>query len=303
MQKIIFNNTELNNIFVNFTIFIATEKQLSKNTISSYRNDIKCFIDWFTSYTKTDINLESLKKLTLDDLRVWLSFRLSKNITHRSNARAISSMKSFFQYLSDNDILNNKAIFNLKKPRLPKLLPKAITTEQVKNLLKILENNQKNWQSARDVALFTLIFGTGMRISEAISITKKDLNHEIFYVKGKGNKMRAIPLLDIVKEKINNYLTICPFVIMDNEPIFVSNLGNKYISRIAQKTMQNVRIQFDLGDITPHTLRHSCATALLNSSDELQKIQRLLGHASLSTTQIYTKISKEKIISMLDIYL
>ena len=298
MQKIIFVDAKLNQAFIDFTMFIATEKQLAKNTIFAYRNDIKCFLYWL----KQNPNLSDLQNITIDNLRLWLAFRLEKKITHRSNARAISAMKSFFEYLSENNILHNKAIFNLKKPRLPKLLPKAITNEKVQIFLSALQNCSKEWQGARDIALFTLIFTTGMRISEAISITKKDLKNDIFYVTGKGGKTRIVPIIDIAKQKIEQYLALCPYVIMDEEKIFVSNLGKKYISRIAQQTMQNIRQQFGLGDITPHTLRHSCATALLESSDELQKIQRLLGHESLSTTQIYTKINKEKLMKILDYY-
>ncbi len=300
MLKIIFTDEKLNLAIAEFSLYISSEKQLAKNTVLSYRNDIKCFFEWLKFFIKKEPILTDLSNLDVNNLRAWLSYRINNKITHRSNARAIAALKSFFEYLSDNKIIENKAIFSLKKPRLPKLLPKAISNEEVQKVLNILqESSNKDWQKSRDISLFILIFTTGLRISEALSLKRKDIENEILQIKGKGNKHRIVPLLQIAKDNIFKYLSLCPFVIMQEDALFVSNLNNPYYPRAAQLKMQQIRNEFGFINLTPHTLRHSCATALLESSNELQKIQRLLGHSSLSTTQIYTKITKEKLLASL----
>lgn len=236
--------------------------------------------------------------MELVDFRGWLGERLDNHINN-SNARALSALRVMFRYFEKNNILENRKIFKLKLPKLSKTLPRAIDFNDIKKIILAFENfYEEPWQCARDIAIIFLIYGSGLRISEALSINKIMLeNGQSLVVEGKGQKQRLVPLIPIVKEKIDKYLELCPYKNQASEPIFVNKKNKKFLRTVFAKNIADIRKNLNLSDdVTPHAFRHSFATALLEENVDLRTIQDLLGHAKLSTTQRYTKIDKIKLI-------
>jgi integrase/recombinase XerC len=278
--------------------FLIKEKKYSDNTIQSYQNDIDNFIRYKYKSFEKKVDKNFIEKLDVNDFREWLSERLNNHINN-SNARALSSLRSLFKFWNENKYINNGQIFKIKTPKITKSLPRAVDFTDIKRIIEIVEKyHEDQWQNYRDLAILFVVFGCGLRISEALSLTKNILaNQENIVVKGKGNKQRMIPLLPVVKEKIDKYLALCPYKINNDQPIFLS-IENKFYNRSQfAKLIADIRKQLNLSDdVTPHSFRHSFATELLSKNVDLRTIQELLGHASLSTTQIYTKIDKNKLL-------
>jgi integrase/recombinase XerC len=285
-------------IIIDFFIFLQKEKKYSNNTISSYQDDISNFIYFIYKATNNIIDKNFLEKLAVADFRSWLSERLS-NHGNNSNARAISTLRSFFRFLNENNLIENRQIFRIKTPKVSKPLPRAIEFADIKKIIEKLENFHKNrWEIDRDQAILFLVYGCGLRISEALSLNKIALqNQSNLVITGKGKKQRMVPLIPIIKNKIDNYLAKCPFEIKPQQPIFLTKFNKAYSRRSFAGLILTLRRALNLSeDITPHAFRHSFATALLQENVDLRTIQELLGHESLSTTQRYTKIDRVRLI-------
>jgi integrase/recombinase XerC len=288
----------VNKIIIDFFIFLQKEKKYSSNTISSYQDDLANFIYFIYKATNKSIDKNFLEKLAVADFRSWLSERLS-NHGNNSNARAISTLRSFFRFLNENKLIENRQIFRIKTPKVSKPLPRAIEFSDIKKIIEKLENFHENrWEIDRDQAILFLVYGCGLRISEALSINKIALqNQSNLVITGKGKKQRMVPLIPIIKNKIDNYLAKCPFEIKPHQPIFLTKFNKSYSRRSFAGLILTLRRALNLSeDITPHAFRHSFATALLQENVDLRTIQELLGHESLSTTQRYTKIDRVRLI-------
>ena len=288
----------VNKIIIDFFIFLQKEKKYSSNTISSYQDDIANFIYFIYKATNKIIDKNFLENLVVADFRSWLSERLS-NHGNNSNARAISTLRSFFRFLNENKLIENRQIFRIKTPKVSKPLPRAIEFSDIKKIIEKLENFHENrWEIDRDQAILFLVYGCGLRISEALSINKIALqNQSNLVITGKGKKQRMVPLIPIIKNKIDNYLAKCPFEIKPHQPIFLTKFNKSYSRRSFAGLILTLRRALNLSeDITPHAFRHSFATALLQENVDLRTIQELLGHESLSTTQRYTKIDRVRLI-------
>jgi integrase/recombinase XerC len=288
----------VNKIIIDFFLFLQKEKKYSSNTISSYQDDITNFIYFIYKATNKIIDKNFLEKLVVADFRSWLSERLS-NHGNNSNARAISTLRSFFRFLNENNLIENRQIFRIKTPKFSKPLPRAIEFADIKKIIEKLENFHKNrWEVDRDQAILFLVYGCGLRISEALSLNKIALqNQSNLVITGKGKKQRMVPLIPIIKNKIDNYLAKCPFEIKPQQPIFLTKFNKAYSRRSFAGLILTLRRALNLSeDITPHAFRHSFATALLQENVDLRTIQELLGHESLSTTQRYTKIDRVRLI-------
>ena len=286
-----------------FLSFLTIQRRASTHTIDSYRIDISYFFAFLKEHFGCNqVTISILESLTVHDFRKWLLMRNKSEFSNSSTARALSCLRSFFAFANRNKkILNNK-IENVKTPKIGKPIPKAVDEIDIKSIMKLIDSfNKEEWCSKRDIALLTLIYGCGLRISESLSITKNDLaNYGVLIVTGKGNKQRMVPMLDIVKERIDQYLKVCPYNIPVDQPIFLGARGGVYSPTLFQKLISNIRKYLQLPDtITPHAFRHSFATHLLENGGDLRTIQELLGHSSLSTTQRYTKIDKKR---LLDVY-
>jgi integrase/recombinase XerC len=281
-------------------VYLEKEKSYSYHTVDSYERDLRAFLIFLNKHIANIITLKNLEELTITDFRSWLA-QYKTNHEVNSSYRAISSLKNFFSFLAKNFDLKNEAIYYLKLGRNKIILPKAIDEQEVSSLLlHIYDDWQKDWIGKRDYALLLLIYGTGLRISEALSITVNQLNNDYLIIKGKGNKERLVPLLKIVKENLVNYLKTVPYSVKENDPIFLGEKGKTLQPAVFQKKIRNLRRKLGLAEsVTPHAFRHSFATHLLSRGGDLRAIQELLGHASLSSTQKYTKVD---ITQMLKIY-
>ncbi len=282
-----------------FLKFLEAEKRYSLHTVNSYRIDIFYFLDFLFRFRNEIISKNHLESLTMHDFRRWLSERLPNHV-NSSNARALSSLRSFFKFCNQNQILENSQIEKIKTPKVAKPIPKAVDKIDIDRILNEISTIRKDhWQAQRDIALLTLIYGCGLRISEALSISKKSLqNSQTLIVEGKGKKQRMVPLLSIVNKRINDYLKICPFDINFEQPIFLTPKGKTLSRRDFSGLIQTIRTNLNLAEtITPHAFRHSFATHLLEAGGDLRVIQELLGHENLATTQRYTKIDKEHLLS------
>ncbi|MBE6458961.1 MAG: tyrosine recombinase XerC [Alphaproteobacteria bacterium] len=276
--------------------WLHTERRYSQHTVDAYSRDLYFFFDFLNDYQRNIPTLANLEQLEIRVFRAFLSTRADKHLKKTSIARELSTLRNFYKYLSRQNIINNSAISILSSPRLPKTLPKALDVNQTFEVLDVAGNfAKKEWQGLRDVAIFTILYGCGLRISEALSINRGDINHNDFLrIKGKGNKERLVPILPVVIEKINAYLSACPYDIKNGEPLFLGARGERLSPRIVQRTLEKIRAYLGLPDtLTPHALRHSFATHLLAEGTNLRAIQELLGHASLSTTQRYTDVQIE----------
>jgi integrase/recombinase XerC len=288
----------VNKIISGFFIFLQKEKKYSDNTISSYHDDIVNFINFIYKSTNNIVDKNFLENMIVADFRAWLSERLGDH-GNNSNARAISALRSFFRFLNENNLIENRQIFKIKTPKISKPLPRAVDFSDIKKIIEKLENFHKNhWEVERDQAILFLVYGCGLRISEALSINKIALqNQSSLIITGKGKKQRMVPLIPIIKNKIDNYLAQCPFKIKPQQSIFLTKNNKAYSRRSFAGLILKLRRELNLSeDITPHAFRHSFATSLLQENVDLRTIQELLGHESLSTTQRYTKVDRVRLL-------
>jgi len=283
-----------------FLRFLEVEKKYSSHTLNSYRTDIFYFVDFLFREKNQIVSKNNFENLTIHDFRKWLSQRLPNHV-NASNARALAALRSLFSFFNQNNLIKNHEIKKIKTPKISKAIPKSVDQIDIEKIFAEIFKIQKNeWQAKRDKALLTLIYGCGLRISEALSVSKKSLeNSQTLIVTGKGKKQRMVPLLPIVKNRIDEYLAVCPFKILFDEPIFLSPKGQVYTRRDFSGLILKVRKNLNLAEtITPHAFRHSFATHLLEAGGDLRTIQELLGHENLSTTQRYTKIDKSRLLSV-----
>ncbi len=273
--------------------WLRSEKRAAKNTIAAYQFDLDNLFHFVRLHRARQVNLMLLSELTLGDFRAWLAHNAGENLQAASRARAVAGVRSFFRWLDRSGQLHNNAIELLKLPKSQRRLPRPVSEMDAQDIVALAKNAvEENWVGLRDEALFTLLYGAGLRISEALSLTHGGLSQpDRITVTGKGNKQRNVPLLPVVRETLTKYLKICPYSSGANDPVFVGVRGEKLNAGIAQRHLRVLRRQLNLPDtVTPHALRHSFASHLLASGADLRGLQELLGHSSLSTTQLYTKI-------------
>ena len=291
--------------FDKWASYLKDVKGHSENTYRSYCFDVCDFLIFFKFYNGNSVSLSNLNDLNLQTFRAWLADlsenRKYKNIykkplSARSRRRAISSIKNFFKYSSLNNDLYKVAYSEvqlLKNPKIPRSLPKPIAERDIELLIEELKKiSKKSWVQKRNIALLYLLYGCGLRINEALSITKSHLiDKSSLTILGKGNKERLVPVLDIVANSLENYLKEIPYDLPSDVSIFVGDRGNPLKASAFQRDLKNARVNLGLPKTaTPHSLRHSFATHLLKNGGDLRIIQELLGHSSLSTTQIYTEV-------------
>jgi integrase/recombinase XerC len=273
----------------------------SKNTIISYQNDFNSFSYFLKNKLNKDLTIKTLEDLKHSDFRAWLSFKKEKEQKNSSISRGLSAIKSFYKFLIKNKKIINPTIGIMKNPKIKKRLPRSIDVENISKIFGCIHDMRKeNWEAERDIALCYLIYGCGLRISEALNLKKREYfkNIDVLTIIGKGNKMRNVPILPIITEKINIYLKECPHIILPDDFLFKSSRGLKYSPAVFEKLIQNIRMVLDLSEeITPHAFRHSFATHLMENGADLRSIQELLGHSSLSTTQLYMKIDKKRLLT------
>lgn len=286
---------DLTEVVHRWSEWLRTQRNYSSHTITSYLSDLNIFFDYLG---KDKIKLNDLEKMDIRNFRNFFSQQAKRNLSKPSIAREKSAVRNFFKWLDDNGIIQNTAIFQISSPKLPKVLPRSLDVNTTFDVIEqAFENCSERWLGIRDAAIFTLLYGCGLRISEALSLNVEDINgSEFLKVTGKGNKDRYVPILPIVIERIEKYKRSCPYTFEKGSPLFLGAKGERVKARIIQRKLQKIRSELNLpSTVTPHALRHSFATHLLAQGSDLRSIQELLGHASLSSTQRYTDVNLEKI--------
>jgi len=281
--------------------WLEVERRFSRHTVTAYLGDLTAFLNFFATHRGGAVRLRDLADAGLSDFRAWLAGRTTNGAAASSRARAVSALRNFYGWLDRSGILHNPKIEVLTTPKLPRSSPKPIAVGDATALLEAAEDFvDEPWIGLRDRALFTLLYGCGLRISEALALDRGALPFsESLRVLGKGRKERVVPILPAVALAVANYARSCPFTGGKDAPLFVGAMGKRLDPAIAQKAMRSLRRQLQLPDTaTPHALRHSFATHLLAGGGDLRAIQELLGHASLSTTQRYTEVETEQLLSV-----
>jgi len=270
-------------------------KRASRYTIISYQNDLRQFFGFLSEHLGGKVTLKHLENIEPRDIRAWLASRMN-DFEAASTARALSTIKSFFRWLEKQGRLKNEAVFHIRSPKIKKPLPKALAEEQSAAALAGIGEHKEEWIRKRDLALLTLIYGCGLRISEALGLLRGAMPADSLVITGKGNKQRVVPVLLVVKEAIEDYLKACPFSLEADSPLFLGKRGKKLDAAIFQRELRLLRASLGLPEsTTPHAFRHSFATHLLSAGGDLRSIQELLGHASLSTTQRYTHVDRDRL--------
>ena len=291
-------NKHIEDAFTNWLGNLKEVRNLSDNTLISYKHDVKSFIEFISAHTGSEVSIKYLNDMKISDFRSFLSYLRNKDISSTSIARIISSLKSFFNYLLNTNLIESTVVQSLRTPKQKKSLPRPISSELAIETIKHAQDMEKEkWIGMRNKSILMLLYGCGLRISEALNLNFEDINeNDYLIIKGKGNKERMVPLMDYVKNDIENYINECPKNFMKDDPLFVGKRLDRLSPRIIQYVLEKIRHNLSLPETaTPHALRHSFATHLLNSGGDLRTIQELLGHSSLSTTQKYTKVETEKL--------
>ncbi|MCR5194524.1 MAG: tyrosine recombinase XerC [Alphaproteobacteria bacterium] len=290
-------------IIQEFIEYLIKTKQYSSHTGEAYEMDLNDFIGFMTRFNESEVFVKDLANIDTLAFRSWLADRQKRGLSFKSTARAMSSVRGFFKYIAKHYDIKNDAVGLISSPKVPKTLSKAIEPQDVQDMREAIKNldNDEPWVAARDWALVTLLFGCGLRISEALSLTNADVagEPEVLRIVGKGNKERMVPVLPAVNNAIKKYVEIRPFGNASNDNLFRSVRGLPMSSRMAEKVIEKLRYYLQLPDyVTPHALRHTFATALLSDGADLRSLQELLGHSSLSTTQLYTKVNTAEIMNI-----
>ncbi|ACM37977.1 site-specific tyrosine recombinase XerC [Allorhizobium ampelinum S4] len=288
----------------NWLASLSGQRRLADHTLTAYERDTRQFLGFLTGYFGGPPSIDDIKALRPSDLRAFLSSRRKEGAGARSLGRHLAGVRSLLRYLERKGLVNAAGAGAIRSPKQPKSLPKPLSAAQALTVVAAeTQLNEEPWIAARDAAVFALLYGCGLRISEALDLTPADIvaTTTTLRVTGKGNKTRLVPLLPIVRQAVESYQSLCPYHLPATEPLFRGARGGKLQQGIIQREMQRLRSALGLPDTaTPHALRHSFATHLLSGGGDLRTIQELLGHASLSTTQIYTGVDSARLLDVYD---
>lgn len=295
---------DLRDALVAWLEHLTLERGHAEKTREAYNRDLTQFLDHLATRLGHRPCLADLRAVDVKAVRGFLAARRRAGIQSRSLARAIAALRSFFRWMEQAEILRNRAVLQIARPRLPHAIPKPVTVEKATAIVDQTARAGEEWIAARDTAVLLLLYGAGLRVSEALSIARKDApaeGRDVLRIVGKGRKERLVPILPVTVEAISTYLRLCPFSLADDEPMFRGAKGGPLSPRIIQLTIARLREALELPQTaTPHALRHSFATHLLASGADLRQIQELLGHASLSTTQLYTEVDRDRLLAVYD---
>jgi integrase/recombinase XerC len=282
---------------------LSDERRMSAKTVEAYQRDVLQFLEFLAGHQGGAVNLTRLGKIAPQDVRAFMAARRAAGIGGRSLMRALAGIRSFARFLERNGKGKVAALAAVRAPKIARTLPKPISAPRARQLADVdirAGEEREPWILARDAAVLALLYGSGLRISEALGLLRGAMPRpgkgDVIVVTGKGNKTRMVPVLPQVLALIDQYVTLCPYDLPLDKPLFVGARGGPLSPRIIQLVMERLRGALSLPDTaTPHALRHSFATHLLTRGGDLRAIQELLGHASLSTTQIYTAVDADRL--------
>lgn len=280
---------------------LSAARGASPHTIEAYRRDVAGFIGFLTVHAGEGAGRKALSAVTQAEMRAYVANARNRGLSARSAARSLSAVKSFFRWLADIEGIEGTAVHATRSPRAKKRLPRPISADAASEMITIAATTDPRWIGARDAAVLTLLYGLGLRISEALSLTGADAPlRDVITIRGKGGKERQLPVLPVAARAVEAYVALCPHDLAPGEPLFRGLRGGPLHARLVAKRVAEIRMEMGLPETTtPHALRHSFATHLLNAGGDLRAIQELLGHASLQSTQIYTGLDEAK---LMDVY-
>lgn len=272
---------------------LSSLRRLSEQTLIAYDRDLDQLLQFLVNHLGEPVHTKHLQNLTPTDWRAFLAYRRANGAKNRSIARSLSALKSFYKFLAKEGWATPDSLNAIRAPKKDQSLPKALTAIDAKRMIEeggMLDDEP--WIAARDIAVMALCYGGGLRIAEALALTPSDFDgNDALRITGKGGKTRMVPIIKPIYAAIEDYQRKCPFQPGPKDALFRGARGGPLRARLVQLKMQKLRSAFGLpASATPHALRHSFATHLLGAGGDLRAIQELLGHASLSTTQIYTKV-------------
>jgi integrase/recombinase XerC len=286
--------------------YLGAERRMSDKTLEAYERDVGQFLRFLAGHLGGPPSLRQLAELTPADVRAFMAARRAQGAGNRSLMRGLAGARSFVRFLERNGKGKVGALTAVRTPKLARTLPKPLSIATAKRIadtdLRAGEAREP-WIIARDAAVLALLYGSGLRIAEALSLKRSEAplpdTGDALTVTGKGNKTRMVPVLPQVAKLIADYIALCPFELPGDGPLFIGARGGPLGPRIVQLAMARLRGALGLpNSATPHALRHSFATHLLARGGDLRAIQELLGHASLSTTQIYTAVDSERLLEV-----
>lgn len=282
---------------------LTGERRVSVHTLDAYRRDLTQFFDFLRTHFGAPPQVAMLRDIKPADLRSFLASRRGTGVGSRSLMRQLSGLRSFAKHLERHGLGNVAAFSALRSPKVARSLPKALPAQAARALVDVelrAGDSRPDWILARDAAVLSLLYGAGLRISEALSIKRQDApvgSDDTLTVVGKGRKTRSVPVIAPVQRAVATYLELCPYALPADGPLFIGAKGGPLSARVIQLAVAELRGALGLPETaTPHALRHSFATHLLGKGGDLRTIQELLGHASLSTTQIYTAVNSARLL-------
>ena len=282
-----------------FIYFLSVERGLAKNTLESYNRDLTAFLKYVKSAKITEIGA-----VTRDDIVSFLTTLKNKGQATSSISRCLASLRSFFQFLMQEGIISDNLAQQVQPPKLQKKLPRVLSMKEVERLLSQPPDDDPI--GLRDKAMLELLYASGIRVSELVMLNLNDFNPEVGFLRciGKGEKERIVPIGNLAVRMVQEYISNCRFDLVkrdDEKSLFVNQHGRRLTRQGFWKILKKYATLAKInGDITPHTLRHSFATHLLENGADLRSVQEMLGHSDISTTQIYTQITRSKIREIYD---
>jgi integrase/recombinase XerC len=283
---------------------LAHERGAADKTLEAYARDLRQFLAWLKGDLGYAPCLADLARLDAKLFRRFMAARRRDGMAGRSLARTMSALRTFFRWLEVEQVVRNRGVMQVALPKVAHGIPKPLTVSKAAQVVDARAESGVDWIAARDTAVLLLLYGSGLRISEALALTPKDApaaGREVLHIRGKGGRERLVPVLPITQAAVAHYMRLCVYPLERDGPLFFGAKGGRLSPRIVQKLMEALRTSLGLPETaTPHALRHSFATHLLSAGADLRQIQELLGHASLSTTQAYTEVDRERLLKVYD---
>jgi integrase/recombinase XerC len=274
---------------------LRSERRVRPKTLEAYERDVCQFLEFLNGHLSEGPTLDALASLEPADFRAFLANRRNDGAGSRTLARQLSALRSLYRFFERRGILSNPALSALRTPKIAHSVPKPLTSSAAREVVKadaLAYAETPAWVVARDAAVLTLLYGCGLRISEALALTPSEARRDPLVITGKGGKTRMVPVLPAASAAVERYIELCPMPLAPDKPLFRGIRGGPLNARNVQLLIERMRGALDLPETaTPHALRHSFATHLLAGGADLRTIQELLGHVSLSTTQLYTEVN------------
>ncbi|SDB05153.1 tyrosine recombinase XerC [Bauldia litoralis] len=281
---------------------LAQERRLAANTVEAYARDVDQFLRFLTGHLGEPPKLADLADMRVSDIRAFLAARRNGGAGSRTVARGIAGVRSLIRFLERDGTATGAPFRAVRPPAQKRSLPRPLPPEAASKVVSLDQAlDEEPWIAARNTAIFALLYGGGLRISEALALKRSEAPrnaNEALRITGKGGKQRIVPVLPAISAAVAHYLRLCPYTPGPDSPLFLGARGGPLNPRMVQRAMEKLRSALNLPDTaTPHALRHSFATHILASGGDLRGIQELLGHASLSTTQVYTEVDTDRLMA------